>query len=100
MWSTLLVLKIAYTNVNAHELAHQWFGDLVTAQSGKHHWLQEGFATYYAASRTRNMEMIISILNYTKQRKLNMLLERIRFRFSMTSSLSFLSKGLGFVCFT
>jgi len=37
-----------YTNVNAHELAHQWFGDLVTAQSSKHHWLQEGFATYYA----------------------------------------------------
>lgn len=37
-----------YTNVNAHELAHQWFGDIVTAESGKHHWLQEGFATYYA----------------------------------------------------
>jgi aminopeptidase N len=37
-----------YLNVNAHELAHQWFGDLITAQSGKDHWLQEGFATYYA----------------------------------------------------
>ncbi|WP_348824747.1 M1 family metallopeptidase [Flavobacterium aestuarii] len=38
----------SYTNVNAHELAHQWFGDLVTAQNGRDHWLQEGFATYYA----------------------------------------------------
>ncbi|SFF39771.1 M1 family metallopeptidase [Flavobacterium xueshanense] len=38
----------SYTNVNAHELAHQWFGNLITAESSKHHWLQEGFATYYA----------------------------------------------------
>ncbi|RTY94977.1 M1 family metallopeptidase [Flavobacterium sp. GT3R68] len=37
-----------YVNVNAHELAHQWFGDMVTAETSKHHWLQEGFATYYA----------------------------------------------------
>ncbi len=38
----------SYSNVNAHELAHQWFGDLITAENGKQHWLQEGFATYYA----------------------------------------------------
>ncbi len=37
-----------YVNVNAHELAHQWFGDMVTELNGNHHWLQEGFATYYA----------------------------------------------------
>ncbi|MFC5195950.1 M1 family metallopeptidase [Bizionia hallyeonensis] len=37
-----------YVNVNAHELAHQWFGNLVTETSGTHHWLQEGFSTYYA----------------------------------------------------
>lgn len=44
-----------YVNVNAHELAHQWFGDLVTAKSGKHHWLQEGFATYYALLAEREV---------------------------------------------
>lgn len=44
-----------YINVNAHELAHQWFGDLITATSGKHHWLQEGFATYYALLAEREL---------------------------------------------
>jgi len=44
-----------YVNVNAHELAHQWFGDLVTAKEGKHHWLQEGFATYYAMLAEREL---------------------------------------------
>ena len=37
-----------YVNVNAHELAHQWFGNLVTETSGHSHWLHEGFASYYA----------------------------------------------------
>lgn len=30
----------------AHELAHQWFGDLVTCQDWSQGWLNEGWATY------------------------------------------------------
>ena len=35
--------------VVAHELAHMWFGDLVTARDWTHLWLNEGFATYCEA---------------------------------------------------
>lgn len=86
-----------YVNVNAHELAHQWFGDLVTAQSGKHHWLQEGFATYYALLAERYLfgdDYFYEELNdYAEQLKRAAKTDTIPVMHEKASSLSFYKKG-------
>lgn len=62
----------------AHEIAHQWFGDMASEKSFAHLWLSEGFATYfehlYTESRygtdSMNHELAVdrrNIISFTKR---------------------------------
>lgn len=42
--------------LNLHELAHQWFGDLVTCRDFSHLWINEGFASFMPNFWTRREE--------------------------------------------
>ncbi len=38
------------TNLISHELAHQWWGNMITCENWNHFWLNEGLATFMSAA--------------------------------------------------
>jgi aminopeptidase N len=57
--------------LTAHELGHQWYGDMITCETWEDVWLNEGFATYseavwaeYIGGFTGYRNYMISIDNY------------------------------------
>ncbi len=48
----------------AHELAHQWYGDLLTCRDWAHGWLNEGFATYFGDLYTAEHQQGVDEFRY------------------------------------
>ncbi|HEX7071460.1 MAG TPA: M1 family metallopeptidase, partial [Rhodothermales bacterium] len=49
------VLDYDPERIVAHEIAHQWFGDLVTARDWSHAWIHEGLTSYLEALNTERV---------------------------------------------
>jgi aminopeptidase N len=47
-------LDVSSDNLVSHELAHQWWGDLLTCKDWGELWLNESFATYFATLWTEH----------------------------------------------
>lgn len=54
--SMILYADRTQLEIQAHEMAHHWFGNSVTALNSSHHWLHEGFATYWQWEAKKQFE--------------------------------------------
>jgi aminopeptidase N len=66
-----LNIKKLVASVIAHEMAHQWFGDLVTMKWWDDKWLNEGFATWMSSKPIVEWKPDWNMQLYTLRRTLN-----------------------------
>ncbi len=48
MYDEFAAPDVSSDGLVAHELAHQWYGDLITTRNWANAWLNEGFATFFS----------------------------------------------------
>ena len=54
-YGSLVLRDSTETNLISHELAHQWWGNMITCKSWNHFWLNEGFATFMSAAYNEHL---------------------------------------------
>ncbi|MBN2070296.1 MAG: T9SS type A sorting domain-containing protein [Candidatus Krumholzibacteriota bacterium] len=57
-----------YDWILVHEMAHQWFGDLVTCGDWTHIWLNEGWASYSEALWFEHLEGAATLRSYMESK--------------------------------
>jgi len=61
-------IDMTSTHLLAHEIAHSWFGDLITCKDWANIWLNEGFATYFDCLYTEFSQGWDEFIYYLLQR--------------------------------
>lgn len=49
-YGEMVLVNNTETNLIGHELAHQWWGNMITCKDWNHFWLNESFATFMSAA--------------------------------------------------